>query len=1529
MRSPLVQPKLTVNQPGDKYEQEADTVASAVISPPAPLPQPDNNRASIQRINSEEGEPIQRLVTPESEPIQRAIAEEDKPIQRKGKETPHVSSSTAATIRSPGAGSSIPAGVRHQIEPHVGANLSGVRVHSGTDAHRAAASINALAFTYGNNIFLSRGESCSNVGLMAHEATHVVQQGSAPIIQRQPKCADCETEQPVQTQLLQRQPLAQQIETVQAKAVPGTTTPQPTASPAIASPTPGTPSASSAKSSAPPAIAPANKDPLPKTPEKQSTPSPNATPHTTNPPPAPPTAPPASAVGGAPGTGGDDLLMPEPPTSLSPSELNQLSGVQQNATAATKQQSALPDATETVTAAQKAVTEPDAETKARAGGNVVATLENKEPPSPEIDELCEKIRQAIREKRPPDEAKLVKSDPTKVSQQAGSQLNSSIQNNAQQAQGSYDSLQNAPQGSSQLQPQAIATPPTAIKPPSLEAQSAVPATVPAANVSLDADVAAGEKKMQDAGMNSEPAKLVTTGPIADAHAAQGELAETAAQDPAKVMAEQKAALDSAEADMVALQKTALNSLAASRVNTVTGVATKQKGAVTEEETSRKDFGTQAKSIFEKAQKSVEDLLKPLPQVGMKAWDTGVAIASEKFKTRLKKVEDWIKERHKGGWGAVVEFVDDHLTGLPSWVTDEYNAAEKEFGDDVCALIRKISSDVNLVIAACKGIIADARKEIDKLFAELPDDLKALATAEHEKFSQDLDNLQSKVTETRNNFNKDLVNRAATAVQEAREQIHALREKAKGLLGKLNDAFLAFLENPAKAILEGLLQLVGIPPAAFWALIAKIEKVIDDIANDPMTFANNLMAAIAEGFQRFFDNIKEHLLQGFLDWLLSGLGPLGVKVPKDTSLKSIITFFLELMGITWVRIRKLLVKHIGEKNVALLEKAFAIVSALIEMGPEGIFEFLKEKLDPHNMMKMVIDAAINFMITALIKKVAARIILLFNPAGAIAQAIEAIYRVLKWIFVNAAKIFSLVETIVNGIADIFAGNIGAMAKAVEKALGMLLVPVIDFLADYLGFGDLPMKIADVIREFQEEVEKVLDAAIGWLVEQGKKLLGIGDKEKKKDGKYDGQIGKEVKFTAAKENHRIWIVQQGNDAVVMMASEEKPLTEQLDDFTNIAQELQKQDDEDKKAKGDEVMGLIGEARSTLTELDSKTKELTSAVKNPDVKPEELPAKDDAVESGQDTIKAKMAPIIEKIRLKLGLKERFKAEFAKMDGLASEYSLQKLEEDKAIQKAESWQLVRTWLLTNGLIFTEPLTRTTKFAKQRTQEKAKFAAEDAIKAVNSDKEAEKLVEKNRSKVNAGEEPFSLAKDILQEYAFSEQISPYLTLKKAYVDKLNEIPPDVAAMVETLKSMQGVSGNESLIGYLESTKIFPHFRKGFEFQVERAIAYHQKGLLKAIEYKSGNQKGNISRFDLLIYDSSNKAIDDSDRVEVIVEVKHWIGFESRNPIEQANLLAKFISQLQKYQATGLLVQVDWKGKVPSSIAQAVQSLGIQLIAIP
>ena len=77
------------------------------------------------------------------------------------------------------AGRPLDSGLRGQVEPFLGVDLGDVRVHQDPGTQLATHTIGARAFAYGQDVFLGPGESATDVGLMAHELTHVAQQGAA------------------------------------------------------------------------------------------------------------------------------------------------------------------------------------------------------------------------------------------------------------------------------------------------------------------------------------------------------------------------------------------------------------------------------------------------------------------------------------------------------------------------------------------------------------------------------------------------------------------------------------------------------------------------------------------------------------------------------------------------------------------------------------------------------------------------------------------------------------------------------------------------------------------------------------------------------------------------------------------------------------------------------------------------------------------------------------------------------------------------------------------------------------------------------------------------------------------------------------------------------------------------------------------------------------------------------------------------------------------------------------------------------
>jgi hypothetical protein len=167
---PVIQPKLSVNEPGDHYEQEADAMADRVM------------RMSTPTMS----EP------PFFKPVQTAIqrkcehCEEEEKLHRKessGAET-HGGNELDSYVGSLGSsGQALPESSRQFFEPRFGQDFSNVRIHTDSVAAKSAQSINALAYTTGNNIVFNNGqyspESDSGKKLMAHELTHVVQQGGS------------------------------------------------------------------------------------------------------------------------------------------------------------------------------------------------------------------------------------------------------------------------------------------------------------------------------------------------------------------------------------------------------------------------------------------------------------------------------------------------------------------------------------------------------------------------------------------------------------------------------------------------------------------------------------------------------------------------------------------------------------------------------------------------------------------------------------------------------------------------------------------------------------------------------------------------------------------------------------------------------------------------------------------------------------------------------------------------------------------------------------------------------------------------------------------------------------------------------------------------------------------------------------------------------------------------------------------------------------------------------------------------------
>jgi outer membrane protein OmpA-like peptidoglycan-associated protein len=163
-----VQNKLTVNAPGDKHEQEADSMANKVTGS-ATHTSGLSTATSLPALEKEEGNGSSKLVNDVLRSGGRPLKNETKGF----------------------------------MESRFGYDFSNVRIHDDSKAAQSAESLNAKAYTHGSNIVFNKNVDYNSTGgqhLLAHELSHVVQQSgtgaSNNMIQRQPLSPDKDAAMP-------------------------------------------------------------------------------------------------------------------------------------------------------------------------------------------------------------------------------------------------------------------------------------------------------------------------------------------------------------------------------------------------------------------------------------------------------------------------------------------------------------------------------------------------------------------------------------------------------------------------------------------------------------------------------------------------------------------------------------------------------------------------------------------------------------------------------------------------------------------------------------------------------------------------------------------------------------------------------------------------------------------------------------------------------------------------------------------------------------------------------------------------------------------------------------------------------------------------------------------------------------------------------------------------------------------------------------------------------------------------------------
>ena len=167
-----IQAKLSIGEPGDRYEQEADRVADAVVRQSEAQPPAIQTMCASCAAHARDEDGHERQPVPQPPAIQLK-AESKRPVP--------ASSFESRLAESRGGGQPMPAGLRHQMEASLGTGLDQVQLHTGAAAVQMNQELGARAFTHKQDIYFGQGqyqpESREGKRLLAHELTHTLQQG--------------------------------------------------------------------------------------------------------------------------------------------------------------------------------------------------------------------------------------------------------------------------------------------------------------------------------------------------------------------------------------------------------------------------------------------------------------------------------------------------------------------------------------------------------------------------------------------------------------------------------------------------------------------------------------------------------------------------------------------------------------------------------------------------------------------------------------------------------------------------------------------------------------------------------------------------------------------------------------------------------------------------------------------------------------------------------------------------------------------------------------------------------------------------------------------------------------------------------------------------------------------------------------------------------------------------------------------------------------------------------------------------------
>ncbi|MGL6126833.1 phage tail protein [Chryseobacterium artocarpi] len=596
----------------------------------------------------------------------------------------------------------------------------------------------------------------------------------------------------------------------------------------------------------------------------------------------------------------------------------------------------------------------------------------------------------------------------------------------------------------------------------------------------------------------------------------------------------------------------------------------QKQTATKDSQKRKEIADRINSIYNSSKTDVDGILNNLDKSVAEKFDRGSKVAKKAFEDHVhKEMEAYKVRRYRragmsyGAMAALGLLVWDKLTSLPDEVNKYFDSGKELYIKVMDRYIDDIATHVTTQLNAAKTRIAKGKKDVQTYVDSLSPSLRKIGKEAITEIQKKFNALEESVNSKKDALIDTLAKKYADNVAGIDARITELKSQNSGLINKALDV----LKTSVFAIIIEIKNTLT-------NLLSGVIEAIQAIITDPIGFFRNLIAGVSQGFTNFGANIWTHLKTGFFGWLTGAMKGVSLIMPEDVfSLKGVFSITTQVLGLTWNGIRAIGARVIGEPVMKVFETGFEMVQIVRKEGVAGLWEHLKDQFADlkETVMDAIMDIIQNQVIQAGIKWVMG----LLTPVGAFIKAAMAIIDVVKFFIQRAAQIMELVKAFTDSIKAIASGNVGAVAKAIENALGKAVPVLIGFLASLLGIGGLADKVVGVIRKIRQRIENAIVKFWNFVKAKGSKLLGrlgigqLGKKKEKVDDKHLKNMDSEVApepFTMNGEKHTLMF----ENGEIYMASEKGTLTSKLTKFKNYVSK--KPNADEFEGKGFEILDGI---------------------------------------------------------------------------------------------------------------------------------------------------------------------------------------------------------------------------------------------------------------------------------------------------------------------------------------------------------------------